>query len=219
MSRSKTLLGLAVLPLLIAAACGTAQKKHLIEAGAEASDTQRRSAFEATARMLDEHPEYVDEFYAIARNHPRTFDRFLEGATKDLHDEELAKKQAAMLAEHPASLEQVMVQTLRAAADKKEARLAIARALEKTAPIAADIQADRKATTVAVTSAAIAVAAKRPSAAEGFHLAMRGSAPKVAAVMSKDPETLGVLTEELLKIQVKDKPALRKLLEKVGAID
>ncbi len=219
MRRSRRAGNILVTLVLFATACGTAQKKQLIETGADASDSARKSTFEATARMLDERPEYVDEFYAIARKHPAMFERILVNATDDLEDEELAEKQGKLLAERPKSLEMIMMKTIEAAYPKKEGRLAIARAIEREAPLVADMQADRKATSIAVMKAAIAVAEKRPANAAAFHIAMRASAPQLARIMSQDPETLGVLTEEIIKVQLKDKPALLKLLKKTGAID
>ena len=41
--------------------------------------------------MLDEHPEFVDEFYAEARKHPPLFDRFIMNAARDLKDKQFAE--------------------------------------------------------------------------------------------------------------------------------
>ncbi len=52
--------------LAVTAGCATGAEKNAIEA-VMANDAERARAFEATARALDEHPEYIDEFYSGAR--------------------------------------------------------------------------------------------------------------------------------------------------------
>src|SRR4051794_27683332 len=63
--------------------CGASQKAAVVDAVAKSPD-QRRSSFEATLRVLDQHPEYVDELYRQTRQHPPTLNRFLANAARDL---------------------------------------------------------------------------------------------------------------------------------------
>jgi hypothetical protein len=204
---------------LCVAACATAQKKTVIESAAGASDTQRRDAFEATARVLDENPEYVDEFYVILRKHPKTLSRFFADVTPDLDQKPLAETQAKLLAEHPASLEVIFRETIDAAKDRPKARAALTRVMQQRATLLADLTTDNPQTVAALLNATTAALVRKPKAQPGFHVAMKESAPHVAALMAKDTSTLGVLMEEMLKVSVRDKPALRKLLDKVGALD
>src|SRR3954469_487245 len=82
-------LGLAVAG---AAACGTGTKKEVAKTALDAMPKKERlDSFEATSRVLDEHPEYVDEFYAEARKHPPLFDRFIMNAARDLKDKQYAE--------------------------------------------------------------------------------------------------------------------------------
>ena len=45
---------------MLTAGCGTTSKKTVINAALRTSDTQRQQLFEATARVLDEKPEYTE---------------------------------------------------------------------------------------------------------------------------------------------------------------
>jgi hypothetical protein len=110
-------------------ACSAGQKRPVVEKAVEGEET-RRELFEATLRVLDEHPEYVDEFFELAvSKHPETLRRFIEDTAARLDDEALAKPTAAALARHPDGLEQILVSTLDASAGRAEARRAIASAI------------------------------------------------------------------------------------------
>jgi hypothetical protein len=118
-------------PLGVAAllACSAGQKRAVVEKAVE-PDESRRELFEATLRVLDEHPEYVDEFFGLAvSKHPETLGRFIEDTAARLDDRALAERTAAALARHPEGLEQILVSTLDAAAGKPEARRAIGSAI------------------------------------------------------------------------------------------
>jgi hypothetical protein len=90
--------------------CGAGAQKSVVQT-AISSGAERSTAFEATARALDEHPEYVDELYEVARRHPPMLNRFLSDTARDLHDPKLARPTAALLAQHPQSLETTLVDT------------------------------------------------------------------------------------------------------------
>lgn len=123
--------------LLALAACTVEQKEELAEESLD--DPERRTEMtEAVLRVMDENPEYVDEFFRLARRHPETFDRALANTARHLTDPKLAARVAAQLVEHPAGLQNVIVQTLDAA-KAPEPRAAIAEAIETRANRAAEI--------------------------------------------------------------------------------
>ena len=63
--------------LLALTACTVEQKEELAEESLD--DPERRTEMtEAVLRVMDENPEYVDEFFRLARRHPDTFDRVLD---------------------------------------------------------------------------------------------------------------------------------------------
>jgi hypothetical protein len=66
-------------------ACTIAQKRAVEEKITD-DPGRRRETFEATLRLLDEKPEYVDEFFQLARGHPKTLGRFLRDTSRSLHE-------------------------------------------------------------------------------------------------------------------------------------
>src|SRR5205823_4406550 len=101
------------------------------------SEASRKSTFEATLRVLDENPTYVDELFAQAMRHPRTLDRFVADTSARLDEPELSNLTARHLAEQPAALEQILVATQEAAQSEPKAQAAIARAIERRAKLGA----------------------------------------------------------------------------------
>jgi hypothetical protein len=120
----------AVLLLLLAAACGTGGKERLLRTALHGDDS-RREWLEATLRVLDDHPEYIDELYVAARGHERVLGRFTENMARDLHDEKLARMMARYFTRHPSSLRQVMIAALDEAREDRAAREAIAQGIQE----------------------------------------------------------------------------------------
>jgi hypothetical protein len=117
------------LVLVALLACSAGQKRAVVEKAVEPEES-RRELFEATLRVLDEHPEYVDEFFELAvSKHPETLGRFVEDTAARLEDRRLAERTAAALARHPEGLQQILVRTLDASAGRPEARRAIGSAI------------------------------------------------------------------------------------------
>lgn len=118
--------------------CSTKQKADVTEATMQ--DRGRRSEMlEATLRVLDDNPAYVDQLFQLTLEHPKTLDRFLGNFTATLHDEDLAQRTARHLTNHPRGLRQVMVDTLDAAERKPEAREAVVDAMQDRAWVASKI--------------------------------------------------------------------------------
>ena len=123
-------------------ACNPTQKTAITEEAFENPET-RREMLEATLRVMDAHPEYVDEMFALTLKHPPTLERFLENTAKNLDDPKLARRTGEHLARNPAGLQSVMIATLDASDDRKAARQAIVNAVEARAPLAAAILVER----------------------------------------------------------------------------
>ncbi|HEY2735906.1 MAG TPA: hypothetical protein VGI70_18040, partial [Polyangiales bacterium] len=103
-------------------------------------------------------PEYVDEFFALARHHPKTLGRFAENQSSALDDEKLAKMTARHLVAHPASLRMVMEQSMDAASGNPAAKKAISEAIDSRAETAADIMVEDPTALGAMTHALAAKA-------------------------------------------------------------
>lgn len=109
------------LVLIFMVGCGPARQKPAINAALSNAEL-RPSTFEATARSLDEHPNWIDEFYKVARKHPKLMHRFLQNAARDLREEALARETGELLSENPDSLQQVLIATVDASKNKPKAR-------------------------------------------------------------------------------------------------
>jgi hypothetical protein len=209
-------LALALVVLASSACATTSQQAEVIDT-VTADGDERKKAFEATARVLDEHPEYVDELYAVTLQHPVAFNRFTDDTTRDLSRPPMAKLMATHLVQYDDSVEQVFIATLDAAKDKKEARAGIDRAIERRASLVADIMSDDPAAVLGVTEATVHHVARKPAARKAFLQAMQRKAPELAGILAQDPKTMAVLTGALLKEALKADPkALDDILEKAG---
>lgn len=192
-----------VVALASSLGCSITQKKSVLETAFSETD-RRHEYFEATLRVLDQNPDYVDEFFAQAKAHPRTLDRFVAATARDLHDTRLAKMTAQHLVANPASLKQVLVQTLMAAKPNAKARRAIAAAIEAKIDIATDLISDRPSAVAASLEATVNAIADKPEARAAFLAAMQRSSPTIARYLAADPETLKVMTRALLREAVQD---------------
>ena len=103
---------------------------------------ERKDTLELTLKVFDEHPEYVDELFAMAREHPMTFQRLLELTATELEDQAFATEVAGHLASHPAAVESIMMAMLLEARTRPELRAAIARAILANPDVMAMLMAE-----------------------------------------------------------------------------
>jgi len=111
------------------AGCSAATQSVVIEKGMR-SDTERHRAFEAVLQMLDRNPDYVDEFFALARKHPAALERFTVDETRALADPKLARLMAMYLRDQPASVREIVTQLIEHIDQRPEAQKALADAIE-----------------------------------------------------------------------------------------
>jgi hypothetical protein len=176
--------------LLLAAlgpACSTGSSKPVVETAFDEKG-RRDEFFESTLRVLDEHPEYVDEFFAHALRHEKTLDRFFADSAAALKEDRLARMVARHLVNNPESLRMVLIATLDAASDKPEAQRATAEAIEQRAQVSAMAIASRPATVRASFRALLAEVLKRPDAREAFLDAMRENRATLVQVFLENPD-------------------------------
>jgi hypothetical protein len=180
-------------------ACGGAPSGKAVRETLDTMDPQqRRATFEATAQALDTRPELVDEFYSVARRHPKMFNRFLGNTARDLDDPQLAHATALLLVAHPASLEQMLHKTLDAVEDHEDARATVARVMEARRVVVASILTDRPSAVRASMNATLEQVQSKPAAQSELLRSMRESSNRVAAVLADDPRTLAVLVQAML---------------------
>jgi hypothetical protein len=196
--------------------CGAAAKQQSIESilGAMSSE-ERRSNFEDTARVLDQHAEWVDEFYSVARAHPALMRRFLQNASLDLKQPELAQMTAELLVQTPESFEQMMLSTVDAAKRSPEARRALDRAIAARAETVSDFITEDPATATAVVRGLLKVVDKKPAAKRALVGAVNDQAEQMVALMANDPKLASALTRPILEAAMKDRESLLKLLREL----
>lgn len=196
--------------------CASQVKQEGIEKvlGAMSTD-QRRSSFEDTSKVLDQHPDWIDDFYVVARKHPALMRRFLTNAARDLKEPELAALTAELLVNEPASTEQMLKATVDAAVSKQDARKAINRAVASRAEAMSEIMSDDPATMDAVMGASIAVASRKPKAKQALVQAMNHHAVQVVEFAANDPKLMGAMAKPVLEAALKDKDSLTKLLKEL----
>lgn len=114
----------AIALTLLVTACSTHGKTEITEK-AMADDDRRAQIIEATLRVMDQHPEYVDELFRQTRLHDRTLDRLLADTARGLARPTFARLVAEHLVDHPEGLREIMIQTLDAARNKRDAQRAI----------------------------------------------------------------------------------------------
>jgi hypothetical protein len=196
--------------------CGAASKQQSITTVLEAmSSEQRRSNFEDTARVLDQHAEWVDEFYSVARAHPAMMRRFLQNASFDLKKPEMAGMTAELLVQVPPSLRQMMVSTVDATKPNPEARRAMDQAIAERAEPVADMIADDPATVTAVVRGLLVVVDKKPAAKRALVSAVNEESGRVVALAASDPKLVAALTRPILEAAMKDRESLLKLLKEL----
>jgi hypothetical protein len=206
--------------LAAVAACGVGGKKTVAKTALDAmSDADRRESWEASAQLLDRHPDWVDELYASVRKHPATMNRFLADTTRDLADPALAKPTAELLASQPASLEEVLVDTIDSALSRPDARRAILRATDSRAAEMVDILTDDPKVVSKMLRVALDAIQEKPEARKGALAAVRQNRSRLVALVGEDPELVKQMGKELLRAAVKDDPALETILKKAKVID
>jgi hypothetical protein len=182
--------------ILLLIGCGASSQKPGIDAAMD-NDALRRESFEATLRVLDEHPDYVDELFAATLKHPRTLDRFLANTARGLEKESLARPTAAHLARYPKGLKQILIANLDEISDDPAALDAVAQAMAQRPQIAAMAIAQRQEALRVTMSALIDEVMKNAKARKAFLASLQEKSPQLAQLIANNPEVLGTMIEAL----------------------
>jgi hypothetical protein len=182
--------------LLFCCACSASTQKPAVET-VLSSPATRTESFEATLRVLDEHPEYVDELFARARKHRPTLERLLEDNAVDLADNDLARRTAAHLAMHPAGLYRTMLKTLDAISDKQLAMAAVAKAMTERPQVAAMVITQREEATISTLTALVKEVQKNDRARRAFLTGVEDNSDALARLLVANPRVLGALVKAM----------------------
>jgi hypothetical protein len=167
--------------------------------------------------VLDEHPEYVDEFFAAARRHPRTLDRFMKNAASELERHEFARLVAKRLTESPRGLKQVLIATLDEASDEPPALRAVSEAMAERPQLAAIVVVQSDASLRRTLQALLHEVLKNPEARRSFLAALAENSDALAQIVAPNPEVLRALVKAWVEVKLtkgeKEVAALLKALE------
>jgi hypothetical protein len=193
---------LLVLAMFGACACSPTQQKPVIATVLDSEDS-RHTSFEATLRVLDQHPEYVDELFAQARRHPATLDRLLQDTAQHLDEPDLAKRTAVQLSAAPAGLKATLVASLDDMQDKPKALKAAAEAIESRPKETAHMLVQSDDAIRRTMHALVVEVHKTPESEAVFREALSQNSDALAAIITKDPELTGVLFKSIAKSGLK----------------
>lgn len=173
--------------------------KQRLVATALDGDAARAEYLEAALRVLDEHPEYVDELFRLARErHPASLDQFVASAVADLHDRSLADLAAGHLARNPASVEEILIRTLEAAEGRPAARAAVGRAIAARREIAAAIITDDARRAEALLLATVDLLASKQAARQALLGVIRARARELTGLIARDPAAFRAMLRAIL---------------------
>jgi hypothetical protein len=183
----------AVWIVVLVAACSASQKRPMVATALDNEET-RIESFEATLRVLDAHPEYVDELFARALKHPATLDRLLEDTARELASPDLAKRTARHLAAHPAGLRMVFIHTLDEVRDRPAALDAMADAIEaRPRETVLALTRDEQAVRAAVREL-LARVQKDQATERAFLRAMEDNRRPLGDLLARNPDVLKDVT-------------------------
>jgi hypothetical protein len=183
-------------------ACSAAQKRPVV-ATALQDDELRRESFEATLRVLDGHPEYVDEFFQLALRHSSALDRLLHDTAQQVQDEALARRVARHLADSPAGLRTTLIATLDEVEERPEAARAAAQAIEERPDETVQILAQRDTAVRQTVRALVQRVQRDDRARRSFLTALDENRQGTAAVLATDSAVMMNLFKAIGAVGVK----------------
>jgi hypothetical protein len=201
---------------LVLLGCGAGAQKPAI-AMVMGNDKRRHDSVEAMLRVLDEHPQYVDEFLIAAQRHPVALDRLLRDTAHALSRDEFARFVAKRLVTDPAGLELTLIATLDESSDKPAALHAIAGAMAARPQLAAIVVVQTDASLRGTLRALLQEVLKNPDARRSFLLAISENSDAMARIIAPNPEVMAALIKSFARVGVhhadKEIAALVKALE------
>jgi hypothetical protein len=183
--------------------CSAGAQKPAI-ATALNNDKLRPQALEATLRVLDEHPTYVDEFLTAARKHPATLDRLLRDTAHELERDEFARFTAQRLVLDPAGVKQTLITMLDAGSDKPAVLHAMSEAMAARPQLSAIVVVQSDATVRSTLHALMLEVAKNPEARRSFLTAISENADVMAQILAPNPAVMAVLLKAFAHVGVKN---------------
>jgi hypothetical protein len=190
----------AILVASVVAACTAGAQKPAVET-VLADKEQRAESLEATLRVTDEHPDYVDELFVLTRKHPRTLNRFLENTARTLEQDEFATMTAKHLGAHPPGLKRVMVKTLDEISDDPVAMTAVAEAMVERSEVSAMVIVQKEEAVRALVTALVRQVQKNAKARAAFVQAMQDNSDALAQIAIDNPRVVASLAKAVVSLE------------------
>lgn len=189
------------LPTLVIAlsACGASAQRPVLDTAWE-NATIRHDSFEATLRVLDDHPEYVHEFLDLAVKHQAALDAFLDDTAKRLEDDALARDTAKHLAAYPKGLKQILIATLDRISNEPAGENAAAQAMAARPQLAAIVITQRDDALKPTLHALILEVMKNERARRAFMQGMADNSQNLAQLIADDPAVLSAFVKALGRV-------------------
>jgi hypothetical protein len=201
---------------LVLGGCSAGAQKPAIATALD-DPGRRQESFEATLRVLDENPQYVDELFQASLKHPATLDRLLRNTARELERDEFARFTAKRLVAEPKGLQQILIATLDDASDDPAALRAAANAMAARPQLAAIVVIQTDESLRSTLRALIKEVRKNPDARRSFLIALSENSDDMAAIIVPNGKVLGTLVKAFAKVGVanaeKELSALAKVLE------
>lgn len=185
--------------LMLTLGCSAGAQKPAIDAALKEPKT-RQEAFEATLRVLDEHPEYVPEFLETALHHETALDAILDDTARRLQDDGLARRTANHLAKYPSGLKQVLIAVLDRISGEPAALAGAAEAMAARPQVAAIVITQREDAVRSTLHALVVEVMKNGKARQWFLRGMAENSSQLTAIIAEDPQVLAAFAKAVVAV-------------------
>jgi hypothetical protein len=179
--------------------CGAGTQKPILQT-AWGDSSVRHASFEATLRVLDEHPEYVHEFLGQALTHGVALNAFLDDMGQRLEDDALSRRTATYLAAHPKGLKQVLIATLDKVSNQPAGEDAAAQAMASRPQLAAIVITRREDALRPTLHQLVLEVAKNDRARRWFMQGMAENSDELTRLIAADPAVLKAFLKSLGRV-------------------
>lgn len=187
--------------MLLISGCSAGAQKPAIATALE-QDKMRHESLEATLRVLDDNPAYVDEFLVMAQRHPKTLDRFLRDTARELRRDEFARFVATRLTADPQGLEQILIACLDEASDDPAALGAMSRAMAARPQVAAIVVVQTDASVRGTLRALLQEVLKNPEARRSFLAGVSENSDAMARIIAPNGQVMAQLMKAFARVGV-----------------
>jgi hypothetical protein len=199
--------------LLLTLGCSASAQKPAVDTALK-NDQTRHEAFEATLRVLDEHPEYVPEFLEIAQHHESALEAILDDTALRLQEDGLARRTANHLAKYPDAIKQVLIAVLDRISGEPAALAGAAQAMAARPQVAAIVITQREDAVRSTLHALVVEVSKNSKARQWFLRGMAENSSQLTAIIAEDPEVLGAFAKAVVAVgAAKGKQAVKDTLD------